>query len=155
MLLAYNYVLKGLGDFSKSAKTAKVKLIPKNNHYHEIKNWRPISLLNVDYKIASKALALRVENVLPVLIHYNQCGFVKGRYIGEAIRTIKDTMEYTQMKKMTGTILFLDFEKALDSVRWKLLHKVLKAHNFGQSFVNWIRIIYKNISSCILNNGFS
>ena len=64
-------------------------------------------------------------------------------------------MEYTQMKKMTGTILFLDFEKAFDSVRWEFLHKVLKAHNFGQSFMNWIRIIYKNISSCILNNGFS
>ena len=74
------------GSLSNSQRQGNITLIDKKDTDRTLlKNWRPISLLNVDYKTESKALALRVENVLPVLIHYNQCGFVKGRYIGEAI----------------------------------------------------------------------
>ena len=58
-----------------------------------IKNWRPISLINVDTKIASKALAKRLENILPDLTHYNQNAYVKGRSIFDAIRTIDDVLE--------------------------------------------------------------
>ena len=58
-----------------------------------IKNWRPVSLINVDYKILTKTLALRTKEIIPNIIHANQSGFVKGRYIGENIRLIQDIME--------------------------------------------------------------
>ena len=67
-----------------------------------IKNWRPISLINVDAKIASKTLAKRLEKVLPEILHSNQNAFVKERSIFDAIRTIDDVMEYTKEKEVSG-----------------------------------------------------
>lgn len=55
-----------------------------------IENWRPISLLNVDTKIMSKVIAFRLKNVFPNIIHYNQTGFIKDRYIGETVPSIFD-----------------------------------------------------------------
>ena len=81
-------------------------------------NWRPISLLNVDVKLLSKALAYRIKKKLPKIIHSNQSGYVEGRFIGETIRTIDDIMEFTKCEGIGGILAFLDFEKAFDSVEW-------------------------------------
>ena len=60
-----------------------IKLIPKKDtEPYLIKNWRPITLLNCDYKIAAKALASRLKKVLPKLVNSDQTGFMKGRFIG-------------------------------------------------------------------------
>ena len=61
-----------------------------------IKSWRPISLINVNIKIASKALAFRVRKVLPSLIYYDQTAYVKGRYIGESICLVDDLLKYAE-----------------------------------------------------------
>ena len=65
----------------------------------EVSNWRPITLLNTDYKIASKAIAKRIEAVLPDLVHTDQTGFINGRYTGENIRLINGVMEHTKTEK--------------------------------------------------------
>ena len=76
-------------------------------------------MLNTDYKIATKVIAMRrLEKVLPKIIHPGQAGYIKGRYIGECIRTISDIMSFTKQKTMSGTAVFLDFEKAFDSIEW-------------------------------------
>ena len=120
-----------------------------------LKNWRPISLLNVDYKIASKVLAERLCKVVPKLIHSDQSGFVKGRFIGESVRTIYDIMEYTKYKNIPGIMLCLDLEKAFDTLEWPFLFKTLKRMNFGKTFIKFVKSLYSNISSCIMNNGLS
>ena len=71
-----------------------------------LENWRPISLLNVDAKIMSKVIASRIKNALPSIIHYNQTGYVKDRYIGETIRSIFDTMEFTDTENVPGLMIF-------------------------------------------------
>jgi len=68
----------------------------------ELSNWRPITLLNVDFKIAAKAIAKRLEPILPYLIHPDQTGFMKGRYIEENIRLISNIIEYTKCKRYQG-----------------------------------------------------
>ena len=80
-----------------------------------ISNWRPISLINVDAKIASKTLAKRVEKVLPKIIHSNQNAFVEGISIFDTIRTIDDLMEYTKEKNLPGILVAIDFEKPFDT----------------------------------------
>ena len=89
------------GKFSISQRRGIIKLIPKkDSEPYFVKNWRSITLLICDYKIAAKAIANRFQNVLPKIINSDQTGFLKGRYIGENIRLL----------------LFLDFEKAFDTV---------------------------------------
>ena len=66
-----------------------------------MKNWRPISLLNVDAKLTSKPLAKRLEKVLPEVIHFNQNAFVKGRTIFDAVRTIDHVIEYARYKDIS------------------------------------------------------
>ena len=127
----------------------------KDRNRRYIKNWRPISLLNVDVKIASKALASRLEKVLPEIIHPDQYAYVKGRTIFDAVRTIDDIMEYTKIKQLPGLMVAFDFEKAFDSLSWPFLFKALKSFNFGESFIKWVSTLYSNISSCVLNNGFA
>ena len=110
---------------------------------------------NVDVKIASKALAIRLAKVLQEIIQVDQYAYVKGRTIFDAVRTIDDIMEYTKIKQIPGLMVAFDFEKAFDSLSWTFLFKPLNSFNFGKSFISWVSAPYSNISSCILNNGFS
>ena len=104
-----------------------VKLIPKKDaEPYLIKNWRLISLLNCDYKIAAKAIANRLKQVLPKLIDNDQTGFLKGRSIAENIRLIDGIIKYTAEKSIPGLLLFLDFEKAFDTVEWFTKHTLTK-----------------------------
>ena len=75
-------------------------------HYKQI-----VSLLNVIYKIASGCIANRLKQVLPHLIHENQKGFLKGRFIGENIRLLYDILLYTELNDIPGMLLMIDFEK--------------------------------------------
>ena len=74
--------------------------------------------INVDTKIMSKVIASRLKNVLPSIIHHNQTGFIKDRYIGETVRSIFDIMEFTLKENISGLMIFLIFQKAFDSVEW-------------------------------------
>ena len=132
MVDSFNYAFEN-GKMSISQKRGIILLIPKKDKDKKyLKNWRPISHLNNDYKIVTKALALRLEKVLPTIISPNQTGYIKGRYIGESIRIIiTDIMSITKKKKIPGLAVFLDFEKASDSIEWCYLQKCLEAFNFG------------------------
>ena len=142
------------GELSQSQKRAVITLLQKRGKDPElIKNWRPVSLNNVDYKILTKSLAIRTEKVLPKIIHEDQSGFVKGRFIGENIRLIDDIIVKLNIQRKTALLLLLDFEKAFDSVEWGYMIKILEKFNFGQSFINWVKTCYTNISSTIINNG--
>ena len=84
---------------SCSQKQAVITLIEKKGKDRSyIENWRPISLVNVDTKVMSKVIATRIKNVLPNIIHHNQTGYVKDRYIGETIRSVFDIMDFTAKK---------------------------------------------------------
>ena len=142
------------GEMSCSQKRAVITLIDKKGKDRTfIENWRPISLVNVDAKIMSKVIASRIKNVLPNIIHYNQTGYVKDRYIGETIRSIFDLMEFTDMENIPGLMIFIDFQKAFDSVEWDFILGCLEAFNFGPDFVQWIKTFHKNAQSCVINNG--
>ena len=66
------------GELSNSQKEAIITLIEKKDKdKRDLSNWRPISLIDVDVKIGSKAIAKRLENVLANIIHFNQSAYVK------------------------------------------------------------------------------
>ena len=144
------------GHLSITQKRGMITLVPKKNKPAILlKNWRPITLLNCDYKIAAKSIANRVKKVLPKIINNDQTGFLKNRAIGENIRLIDSIIKYTNTKQMPGLLLFIDFEKAFDSLEWPFIEKTLRYFNFGMSLVKWFKLFYTDISSCIQNNGSS
>ena len=142
------------GKLSFDQRRGIITLIPKKGKKRILlKNWRPISLLNIDYKILTKCLAHRLHSVLPSIINTDQSGFLKDRYIGENIRTVADILDYTSLKQKPGIILLLDFEKAFDTIRWSFIIDSLKWFNFGPEFIQWIKVIYTDIESTVLNYG--
>ncbi|KAL9989282.1 hypothetical protein ACROYT_G003815 [Oculina patagonica] len=150
---SFNYAFLN-GSLSISQRRGIISLIPKKNKDKTIlENLRPISLLNVDYKILTKVLANRLEKVLPKIINPDQTGYVKGRYIGENIRLIQDLMFHLDKENSPGIAVFVDFRKAFDTIEWNYLEKALTLFNFGPDFLQWFKTVYSNISSCILNNG--
>ena len=121
---------------SPSQRQAVITLIEKQDKDRTyLENWRPISLTNVDTKIASKVIATPIVKVLQEIIHSNQTGYVPGRYIGEAARSIVDIMDYTKTYDIPGLLLFVDFEKAFDSLEWNFMLECLEVFGFGPSLI--------------------
>ena len=79
----------------------------------------------------------------------NQSGFIKGRLIGEVARSILDIIDYSESLKLPGILLFIDFEKAFDSIEWDFLYQPQKAFNFGPTLMRWIKTFYNNLSSLL------
>ena len=108
-------------------------LLYKKGEREDIRNWRPLTMLNVDYKIIAKILANRIKPVLPNIIKDDQKGFVPGRNIHDANRLLQDIIQYNDNENKEGAIIFLDQEKAFDRVEWGWLYKCLKGFNFGEA----------------------
>ena len=104
-----------------------------------IKNWRPISLINVDIKVASKAIANRLKAVIHNLISVDQTAYVKGRFIGESIGVINDLIKHIDREDEEGILFSTDIDKAFDSVDHNFLFATLKRYGFGTEFVNFIK----------------
>ncbi len=143
-----------IGVLSTTQQEGIITCIPKSNKPKEfIKNWRPITLLNVAYKIASSCIATRIKNILPELIGVDQCGFMSGRFTGDIVRLVFDILSYAKVNNKGGIILLIDFEKAFDSISWSFLHNTLKYFNFGDNVCSWISLFLNNIKSRVYING--
>ena len=89
------------------------------------------------------------------MIDSDQTGFQKNKFIGENITLLNNILSYTDIENIPGLLLFIDFEKAFDTLEWSFIEKTLKYYNFGDSLVLWTKLFYTDISSSILNNGWS
>ena len=104
----------------------------------------------------SKAIASRIKNVLPNIIHHNQTGFIEDRYIGETVRSIFDIMDFTAKQDILGLLIFIsDFQKAFDSLERNFLQRCFESINFRPNFFRWVMTFYKNIQSCVINNDIT
>ncbi len=142
------------GQLCESQKKSALSLIFKKNNKKLLKNYRPISLATTDYKILAFVLSERIRPVLGSIISESQSGYVKKRFIGQNIRLVEDILDYSNKHNKSGAIVFLDFQKAFDTVEWNFLWKTLERFNFGPSFMQWIKILYKNPVAVIKNNGW-
>jgi hypothetical protein len=92
-------------------------LVPKKGRpKDEIKGYRPITLLNVPYKIMPGALAKRIRDVLIDIIEPEQTAFLSGRFIGDNTRLLYDMIEYLISERKGGLIMAIDFQSAFDSM---------------------------------------
>jgi hypothetical protein len=154
--LVFNSIKYGIENsrLSLDQRRGVLTLIPKKDKdLRNLKNWRPLSLLNTDYKILAKLLALRIRTVLPKIISYDQSGCIQGRSTFSNIRSTIDVIQQAQGTNAHGILAFIDYEKAFDSVRWKFLYRCLERLNFGKQFRAYVETLYRDIETCVTNNG--
>ncbi len=142
------------GELPYTMRKAILALLFKKGDKTLLKNFRPISLTNYDYKILCFVLANRMQKVLKDIIVEDQTGYIKGRYIGSNARLLEDYFEHCESKQIPGILLYLDFEKAFDSIEWNFMMNVLRKFNFGDGFMKWVKILYNRPIISIKNNGW-
>ena len=142
------------GEMTKSQRVGLITLIYKKDNPEHIENYRPITLLNTDVKLIAYSLAERIKQILPKIINSDQNGYIKNRYIGYNIRQIQDIIDYSEQFNISGALLFLDFSKAFDSLEWEFMFQSLEKFGFKNSMLKWIKMLYTDIKSSIINNGW-
>lgn len=134
---------------------AVILVIPKEGKdKSECGSYRPISELNVDYKLFMAILAIRIEKMLPHLIHTDQTGFVLQRQAHDNIRRSLHVIHHISQNKLEAHLVSLDAEKAFDSVSWVFLYKVLGRLVVHSNFVHVIRTLYNKPTARIKINGY-
>ena len=144
------------GSLSPSQCDALICLLHKNPDLKrdDLANWRPIALLNADYKILAKVLARRLQSVIDGLIDQGQSAFIKGRGASTMLRELYDIIERAKTSKSPSIILSIDYSKAFDKISTGAILKALKVHGFGEYFYRWIQILLKDRKCCVRNAGY-
>ena len=119
----------------------------------EIGNYRPINILNTDYKILTKVMALQLNDYAHSLIHRDQAGFIPRRSIFNHICLAKAIINYAEITKIDGTIITLDQEKAYDKIRHDYLWRILEAFHLPPPFINTLKSLYDQAYTCVAING--
>ena len=142
------------GELPKTTRQAIITLIPKKDIKIHIKDFRPISLTNIDFRIITLTYAQRLQKIIGDIISENQSAYIKKRYIGHNIRLLEDICYYCESQNKEGGLIALDFRKAFDSLDWNFIESTLKTFDFGENFQKFFRIIYNKPQTFIKNNGW-
>ncbi len=136
--------------------TGTVTLLPKpDKDLNFLANWRPIWLLNVDYKIFSSIFATRLKTTLPTIIHQDQTAYLSGRSILDNVLSAVSALELAPSLNITGFLAFLDCEKAFDRLNHEFLMKTLTKFGFGKQMRHYISMLITNFNASISINGFA
>ncbi|CAC5423430.1 unnamed protein product [Mytilus coruscus] len=140
---------------TKSMRHGIINLVYKNKgDKNLLKNFRPISLLCVDYKIIARIMSNRLKFVLPKLVSSFQTCCILGRDIADTTSSIRDLIEIIENDDLEAYLIKVDQEKAFDKVDHDYLFLVLEKFGFGPKFMQWIKIFYNNVNSSVKCNGF-
>ncbi len=137
----------------RSCRRAVITLLPKKGDLNEIGNWRPVSLLCNDYKLLSKALAIRLGKAMEHVIHPDQSYCVPGRRISDNISFIRDILDGGKLFDLDVGLISIDQEKAFDRVEHLYLWSVMKAFGFDSGFISMIKTLYSEVESVLKMNG--
>lgn len=153
LLEVFKEILEG-EEMAESMRTGVISLLFKKGNPHLLDNYRPLTMLCVDYKILSKIIANRLVGVMSDIVGSDQTCGVKGRQISWNIQLHRDILAYVKDRKMAAICVSLDQQKAFDRLDYEILWEVMTKMGLGKQFIRWVRILYKEIYSKIKLNGF-
>ena len=144
------------GQFPPDLNITNIALIPKGSSQVSMKDWRPITLCNVLYKIISKVLANRLKHVLSQCISDNQSAFVPGRSILDNAMVAIEVLHFMQTKTRGEdryVALKLDISKAYDRMDWEYLRAVMPKMGFHDRWIHWMSMCVESVDYSVLVNG--
>ena len=127
--------------------------IYKKKDRTEISNYRPITILNTDYKILAKVLAIQLMDHIHPLVHEDQAGFIPRRSIFNHIRLAQSIISYAEISETNGAIVALDQEKAYDRIHHNYLWKTLQVFQLPHTFITTVRSLYQHATTRVAING--
>ena len=138
----------------KSMSLGILNLIPKaGKDARLLKNLRPITLLNSDYKVIEKAISIKLKKVLPHIIHTDQTGFMTNRRISTNIRKLIDLAVLAKAMNEEVILLSCDFLKCFDRVEFTCIRQSLRYFGFSEYIIKWVDILYRDFVIQVQNNG--
>jgi hypothetical protein len=141
------------GQILQALNATFLTLIPKEGQAHHPKQFRPIALCNVIYKLLTKVIARRLKPILPTIISPEQSGYVEGRQILDSVILAHEVIHSLQKTKTPGMLLKLDLSKAFDKISWDYMRAMLLAFGFDQCWVTWIMNLTSSAFFSLLVNG--
>ncbi|XP_011270934.1 hypothetical protein CAOG_09213 [Capsaspora owczarzaki ATCC 30864] len=129
-----------------------LKVMYKKGARSDPGNYRPITCLNVDSKIISRALMARFALIAPEIVNLNQNGFVPGRTIDANIHLMRDLLDLCRVCNIPGVAVLLDSEKAFDRVDHQFLFQALRKYGVGESFISWMELLNTGCQSRVVYN---
>lgn len=149
----FNYALSH-SQLSRSQRCRVITLIFKKGDRTLLKNWRPISLLTTHYKILTRALVTRLQNVLASVISPDQTACILGRTINDNVALRRDVINYANDRNHPAALVSIDQLKAFDHESHSFLFNTPPHFGFGPTFIKWIKLIYTQVSSSVKVNGW-
>ncbi len=146
-----------LGHLSQTMYKGIISMLYKGKGSRQDRsNWRPLTMLNVDYKILAKILTIRANLIMSKLVHPNQTCAIRGRDIRDGLLSLYNTVQTIIDEKLQGILLSIDHMAAFDVIEWNYIFESLKCYGFGANFVQWIKMIYSTgkVNSSLMINGF-
>lgn len=144
LLNCFNHILR-IGEAPRSWREAVISVIPKEGKdKKECSSYRPISVLNVDYKLFASILSKRLEVIIPELVDLDQTGFIQNRQTQDNIRRALQVMTHVVTENISAMLMSIDAEKAFDSVGWDFLYQVLARFGFKDNFIQCIKAFYSS-----------
>ncbi len=143
-------------EMSPTIKQGVISLILKpDKDSLIIDNWRPITLLNVDYNILALIYGTRLKSGLSNIIGESQTGFMAKRHISSNIRLVLDILDYNHFVNSDALILFLDFYKAFDTIDHHFLLQSLHTFGLGNNFIQTVKMFYGGINSSVILQNYT
>jgi hypothetical protein len=128
---------------------AMLTLIPKIENATDMKNFRPIILLNCSFKIFSRLVTSRMERICQGIIAKEQSAFITDRYILKSVVVAHELVHSIHKSKAARVLIKLDYKKAYDMINLDFLVEILKSRGFGDKWIGWIKdIVFGGLSVC-------
>lgn len=131
------------GILPRTVRTSIGSLLFKGGESTNLSNWRPISLMNTDYKIISKCIARRISDVIGNLVHNDQSYSVPGRSIFDSLHLYRQVISHVNKANDNVAIVSLDQRNAFDRIGHEYLFFLLKKYNFGANMIRYIKLLYR------------
>ena len=141
------------GALPETMKQGIISVLYKKKERNDPRNYRPITLLNGDYKIFTRILTRRMNEAVLQFVSPQQNGFVPGGFLPENIMLLKLIQAYVEAEDEDAYFVYLDMEKAFDRCSWTYLHEALHKIGFNGSqegtsdtkgFVDYIKLFYNH-----------